>query len=72
MELVFTVVPCPEMGGIVACRNDSIGGSICTQGDTFAVLQDMMMDAVLWYFEVPAMPGRLQLHFTQRPVLVIG
>ena len=72
MELVFTVTPCPETGGFVARWDDPTGGGICTQGDTFAELQDMVTDAVRGYFEGGAMPDRLRLHFTQDPVLAVA
>ncbi len=72
MELVFTVTPCPETGGFVARWDDPTGGGICTQGDTFAELQDMVTDAVRGYFEGAAMPDRLRLHFTQDPVLAVA
>ena len=51
MELVFTVTPCLETGGFVARWDDPAGGGICTQGDSFAELQDMVTDAVRGYFE---------------------
>jgi len=72
MELVFTVTPCPETGGFVARWDDPNGGGICTQGDSFAELQDMVTDAVRGYFEGEALPDRLRLHFTQDPVLAVA
>lgn len=72
MELVFTVTPCPETGGFVARWDDPTGGGICTQGDTFAELQDMVTDAVRGYFEGETLPDRLRLHFTQDPVLAVA
>ncbi len=72
MELVFTITPCPETGGYVARWDAPGGGGICTQGDTFAELQDMLTDAVRGYFDGEPMPDRLRLHFTQDPILAVA
>ena len=72
MELVFTVTPCPETGGFVARWDDPTGGGICTQGDTFAELQDMVTDAVRGYFDGTALPSSVRLHFVQDPVLAVA
>jgi predicted RNase H-like HicB family nuclease len=71
MELVFAVTPCAETGGFVARWNDPAGGGICTQGDTFADLQDMVTDAVRGYFDEGARPETVRLHFTADPVLAV-
>jgi predicted RNase H-like HicB family nuclease len=72
MELVFTVAPCPDTGGFVARWDAPAGGGICTQGDTFAELQGMVMDAVRGYFDGEVMPETVLLHFTQDPVLAVA
>lgn len=64
MELVFIVTPCHETGGFVGRWDAPTGGGICTQGDSFAELQDMVTDAVRGYFDGETLPDRLGLHFT--------
>ncbi len=64
MELVFIVTACSETGGFVARWDAPTGGGICTQGDSFAELQDMVTDAVRGYFDGETLPDRLGLHFT--------
>jgi predicted RNase H-like HicB family nuclease len=72
MELVFIVTPCAETGGFVARWDAPVGGGICTQGDSFAELQNMVTDAVRGYFDGETLPDRLRLHFTQDPILAVA
>jgi predicted RNase H-like HicB family nuclease len=72
MEITFHVEPCAETGGFVARWNDPRGGGITTQGDTLAVLQTMVADAVRGYFEAGELPASVRLHFVQDPVVAVA
>lgn len=60
-ELVFEVTSCSETGGYVARWDDPAGGGIATQGDTFAELDAMVLDAVEGYFADRAKPSSVRL-----------
>jgi predicted RNase H-like HicB family nuclease len=62
MEICFDLTPCDETGGYVACWDDPDGGGICTQGDSLAELDQMILDAVEGYFADRGKPDRIRLH----------
>ena len=70
MQITVGLTPCEETGGYVARWDDPAGGGICTQGDNFAELDEMVRDAVAGYFADREMPGRIRLHFVRDPELV--
>ena len=72
-DITFTITPCAATGGFVARWDDAPGrGGITTQGDSFAELDAMIADAVNGYFEAPARPQRVRLHFVEDPVVSLG
>lgn len=72
MEICFTLNPCEETGGYVARWDDPAGGGICTQGDNFADLEAMLLDAVEGYFTDKEKPERIRLHFVRDPELAVA
>jgi hypothetical protein len=54
----------------VARWDDPDGGGICTQGDSFVELDEMVRDAVSGYFADRPKPERIRLHFVRDPELV--
>lgn len=70
--LAFEVASCSETGGYVARWNDPQGGGITTQGDTFAELDAMVLDAVEGYFADRERPTAVRLHFVDDPVLAVA
>ncbi len=70
MQVTIEVTPCEETGGYVARWNDPAGGGICTQGDSFAELDEMVRDAVSGYFADRPKPERIRLHFVRDPELI--
>ena len=70
--LVFEVTMCTEEGGYVARWDDSAGGGITTQGDSFAELDAMVLDAVSGYFADASKPSSVRLHFVDDPVLSVA
>jgi predicted RNase H-like HicB family nuclease len=71
MEICFNLTPCDETGGYVARWDDPEGGGICTQGDSFAELDQMIRDAVEGYFADKRKPQRIRLHFIKDPELAV-
>jgi predicted RNase H-like HicB family nuclease len=71
-EVVFAVSRCLETGGYIARWDDPAGGGISTQGDTFAELDEMVLDAVEGYFADREKPPSVRLHFIDDPVLVVA
>jgi predicted RNase H-like HicB family nuclease len=63
---------CSEVGGYVARWDDPAGGGITTQGDSFAELDAMVLDAVEGYFTARSKPSSVQLHFVDDPVLSVA
>jgi predicted RNase H-like HicB family nuclease len=72
MEICFDLSPCAETGGYVARWDDPAGGGICTQGDSFADLENMLRDAVDGYFADREKPARIRLHFVSDPELALA
>jgi predicted RNase H-like HicB family nuclease len=72
MEICFELTPCEETGGYVARWDDPAGGGICTQGDSFGEVEDMIRDAVEGYFADRARPTRVTLHFVRDPELALA
>lgn len=72
MEICFELTPCDETGGYVARWDDPAGGGICTQGDSFAELDQMIRDAVDGYFADKQKPDRVRLHFVKDPELAVA
>lgn len=70
MQITFELTPCEESGGYVARWDDPAGGGICTQGDSFADLDEMVRDAVAGYFSDREKPASIRLHFVRDPELV--
>ena len=70
--LRFEVTTCPDTGGYIARWDDSQGGGITTQGDSFAELDAMVRDAVDGYFYDRDKPSILRLHFVEDPVLAVS
>ena len=72
-EITFKIDPCGETGGFVARWDDAPGrGGITTQGDSFAELQAMIIDALDGYFEPALKPKRVRLHFLEDPTLIVA
>jgi predicted RNase H-like HicB family nuclease len=72
-EITFTIEPCHETGGYVARWDDAPGrGGITTQGDSFADLQLMVLDAVNGYFAPTERPSQVRMHFLEDPVLSLA
>ena len=72
-EITFRVEPCKETGGFVARWDDAPGkGGITTQGDSFAELDAMLVDAINGYFEPSERPQRVRLHFLEDPILAVA
>lgn len=69
MQITFELTPCEESGGYVARWDDPAGGGICTQGDSFADLDEMVRDAVAGYFADREKPVSIRLHFVRDPEL---
>lgn len=72
MKIRFLVTPCSETGGYVARWDDPSGGGICTQGDCFADIEAMILDAVEGYFDGKDKPGSVSLHFLSDPELAVA
>lgn len=72
MEICFSLTPCDETGGYAARWDDPAGGGICRQGDNFADLEAMLLDAVEGYFTDHDKPDRIRLHFVRDPELAIA
>ncbi len=70
MQITFELTPCEETGGYVARWDDPAGGGICTQGDSFAELDEMVRDAVAGYFAGQEKPASIRLHFVRDPELI--
>ncbi len=72
-KLIFEVTMCVEDGGgYVARWNDPTGGGITTQGNSFAELDAMVLDAVGGYFADAPKPVTVRLHFVDDPVLTVA
>ena len=72
LAITFQVTSCPESGGYVARWDDSAGGGIATQGDSFAELEAMVRNAVDGYFADTEKPAAVRLHFVEDPVLSVA
>ncbi len=70
--LSFSILSCGESGGYVARWDDPHGGGITTQGDSFAELDTMLLDAVTGYFHDRPAPQRIRLHFVEDPELAVA
>ncbi len=70
MQISFDLTPCEETGGYVVRWDDPAGGGFCTQGGSFAELDEMVRDAVAVYFADREKPGRICLNFVCDPELV--
>jgi len=70
MQVTIEVTPCEETGRYVARWDDPAGGGICTQGDSFAELDEMVRDAVSGYFADRPKAEHIRLHFVRDPELV--
>ena len=70
--LTFEVTLCAEDGGYVARWDDPAGGGMTTQGDSFADLEAMVLDAVDGYFADAPKPASVRLHFVDDPVLSVA
>jgi predicted RNase H-like HicB family nuclease len=71
-EVTFELSTCPETGGYIARWDDPAGGGICTQGDSFAELDAMVLDAIEGYFADREKPTSVRLHFIDDPVLAVA
>ena len=71
MQITFELTPCEESGGYIARWDDPAGGGICTQGNSFADLDDMVRDAVAGYFaDQEKKTASIRLHFVRDPELL--
>ena len=70
MQITFELTPSEDSGGYVARWDDPVGGGICTQGDSFADLDEMVRDAVAGYFADREKPASIRLHFVRDPELI--
>ena len=70
MQITFELTPCEESGGYIARWDDPAGGGICTQGDSFEDLDDMVRDAVAGYFADREKPASIRLRHSPPSVLL--
>ena len=69
-EITFKIERDKDSGWFVASWDDPKSGGITTQGKDLKELQEMILDAVLCYFEGRPHPNRVRLHFVSDPILI--
>jgi hypothetical protein len=67
-ELLFIVTQ-EDDGGFCA---SAVGESICTQGDNWQELREMVLDATKGYFYDSKPPARVRLHLVREEIIRVA